>query len=219
MHDAEIELLLRSIERECRFTAPLTGKRQLSPAVLQALAQVPREEFVPAELQRCAYADTALPIGQGQTISQPFIVALMTELLDPRPDDRILEVGTGSGYQAAVLARLVRRVVSVEILPELGADAARRLARLGFANVEVHIGDGYAGWPPEAPYDGIIVTAATPRVPAPLLEQLRPGGRLVLPLGPPSLGQELTVMEQDREGRFSSRSVLGVAFVPLIRHH
>ncbi len=219
MRDADLQQMLRTIEQECAFTAPMTGRKQISPAVMRAMAAVPREEFVPPEVRRCAYADIALPIGQGQTISQPFVVALMTDLLAPEPEQTVLEVGTGSGYQAAVLSRLVRKVVSLEIVPKLAQEAAARLHRLDFDNVEVHTADGYFGWPEHAPFGGIIITAATAQVPPPLLEQLRAPGKMVVPLGPPGLGQELTVFEKDARGDITRREVLGVAFVPLTGTH
>ncbi|RMG36061.1 MAG: protein-L-isoaspartate(D-aspartate) O-methyltransferase [Planctomycetota bacterium] len=151
--------------------------------VLQAIATVPRERFVPADEQTMAYQDIALPLKCGQTVSQPYIVALMTEALAPRPTDTILEIGGGSGYQAAILSQLVDRVITVERIPELAEEAEQRLRSLGIGNVEVHVGDGTLGWPPEAPYDGIIVTAAAPKLPQPLLEQLKPGRHLVIPVG------------------------------------
>ena len=160
---------------------------------------VPRHLLVPAEEEADAYDDTPLPIGHGQTISQPFIVALMTHLLAPRPDHVVLEVGTGSGYQAAILSRLVRQVYSIEIVPQLAERAADRLNALGYANVNVRQGDGYAGWPEHAPFDGIIVTAGAERIPAPLLAQLKPGGRMVIPLGPPD-DQQLVLVTRERGG-------------------
>lgn len=215
MRDTQVKEMLRTIERECVYTANLTGRGTLLPRVMEAMAAVPREEFVPLEMQPYAYANNALPIGDGQTISQPFIVALMTDLLEPEQDDVILEVGTGSGYQAAVLSHLVRRIYSVEIIPALARLAGERLLRLGYRNVETLVGNGYHGLPEHAPYDGIIVTAAAPHLPQPLLEQLKPGGRLVAPIGLPHLPQELILVEKDEKGKISTRPVLGVAFVPL----
>lgn len=181
------------------------------------MAAVPRERFVPAHLQHAAYDNAPLPIGEGQTISQPFMVALMTDLLAPGPEAIVLEVGTGSGYQAAVLSRLVRRVYSIERVPSLATAAAARLAELGYDNVEVRQGDGYDGWPEHAPYNGIVVTAAAQHVPPPLLAQLKPGGRLVIPAGEPYVGQELVLLIKEEAGTFSTRHVLPVAFVPLVR--
>ena len=215
MAEATLADMLRTIEAEYRLTGALPGRSTLRPELLAALAGVDRRGFVPATHQQLAYADTPLPIGSGQTISQPFIVALMTDLLAPGPDDLVLEVGTGSGYQAAVLSRLAREVVSVEILAEHAARAAKRLAAAGCANVEVHCGDGSLGWRERAPFDQIMVTAAAARVPPALIEQLRPGGRLVIPIGPMFGPQELLLIDKDRAGVCASRSVLGVAFVPL----
>jgi len=187
------------------------------PRVLDAMRSVPRHEFVPAALQDDAYADTPLSIGHGQTISQPYIVALMTELARPAPTDRALEVGTGSGYQAAVLSRLVARVFSIELVEPLAHSAASTLQRLGFANVTVRGGDGYFGWPEEAPFDIILVTAAPEQVPAALVAQLRPGGRLVIPVGPLGDVQDLKLVEKDEAGRTTTRSVIPVRFVPMVK--
>ncbi len=185
------------------------------PRVLEALAAVPREAFVPAAWQDQAEADTALPIAHGQTISQPTIVALMTHLAAVRPGDRVLEVGTGSGYQAAVLAALGAKVFTVEILPGLAAEARARLDRLGIAGVTGRVGDGGLGWPEEAPFDAILVTAAAPRVPPALVAQLKPGGRLVIPVGPEGGIQQLRLLEKAADGRVRERAVTDVRFVPL----
>lgn len=185
------------------------------PRVLVAMRTVPRHEFVPAAEQRYAYDDYPLPIGRDQTISQPYIVALMTELARPAPGDSVLEVGTGSGYQAAVLSGLVARVRTIELEPELAASASGRLARLGYANVEVRQGDGYAGWPDAAPFDIIVVTAAPEAVPPALVAQLKPRGRLVIPVGPVHDVQHLQVIEKDEAGATRARVVLPVRFVPL----
>lgn len=186
------------------------------PRVLEAMRAVPRHEFVPPVAEPQAYEDHPLPIGKGQTISQPYIVALMTELLAPQKEDRVLEVGTGSGYQAAVLSGLVKQVYTIELIEELAASARQRLRRLGYKNVEVRRGDGYAGWPEQAPFDKIIVTAAPESVPPALEAQLKPGGRLVIPAGP-RFGQELLVVEKDLRGRMKSRSVIPVMFVPMVK--
>ena len=183
--------------------------------VLAAMERIPRERFVPAQEATRAYDDTPLPIGEGQTISQPYIVAYMSELLNVAPDHRVLEIGTGSGYQAAVLAELAKEVYSIEIVPALAQQAAATLASLGYENVHVREGDGYAGWPEHAPFDAIVVTAAPERVPAPLLEQLRPGGRLVIPVGPMHATQQLRVVEKDAQGRLHERQITPVRFVPL----
>ena len=187
------------------------------PRVLDAMRAVPRHEFVPAALREDAYGDSPLPIGHGQTISQPYIVALMTELARPSPADRVLEVGTGSGYQAAVLSRLVAQVFSVELVDPLAQSAASTLRRLGYGNVTVRSGDGYLGWPDEAPFDIIIVTAAPEEVPAALLAQLKPGGRLIVPVGRVYDVQDLQLIEKDATGRVSTRSVIPVRFVPMVK--
>ena len=182
--------------------------------VLAAMAWTPREWFLPPHLARSAYDDAPLPIGSGQTISQPYIVALMTASLAPRRRDRILEIGTGSGYQTTILARLAGTVVTVERLPDLLVEAEERFRRLGLTNIRTRLGDGAAGWPEEAPFDGIIVTAAAPRVPDPLVAQLAPEGRLVIPLGDLA-SQELVVLQRTARG-LEERSAGGVRFVPLI---
>lgn len=209
--------LLREIDDEIALTAEQTGVEALAPAVRTALARVPRPLFVPLARRDEAFVNGPLPIGHRQTISQPFMVALMTQLLDPQPDSQILEIGCGSGYQAAVLAELVRRVHSVEIVGALAEAAATRLAGFGYDNVTVHHADGYFGWSATAPYDGIIVTAAAPAVPPPLIEQLRPGGRLVIPLGQVDGVQTLKLIRKHPDGGLDSRNVLMVAFVPLTR--
>jgi protein-L-isoaspartate(D-aspartate) O-methyltransferase len=209
--------MLDDIEAEVRYTRSMIGRDALSPRVMAAMAEIPRDEFVPDHERLYAYANGPLPIGHGQTISQPYIVALMTDLLECGPDDRVLEVGTGSGYQAAVLSRVAGQVYSVEIIAELARQAADRLARLGYRNVETRHGDGYAGWPEHAPYDGILVTAAAPSIPPPLIDQLREGARLVIPVGPQFGHQELIVIEKRPDGPLRTTEVLAVAFVPLTR--
>jgi protein-L-isoaspartate(D-aspartate) O-methyltransferase len=211
--------MLEAIRSSVLRTAEYTGKTELSERVMQQMATVPRHEFVIPEQQSRAYLNTPLPIAHGQTISQPLIVALMTDFLDPQPNHIILEVGTGSGYQAAILAGLVSQVYSIEIIPELAKSADQVLRRLGYRNVEVRAGDGYLGWPEHAPFDGIVVTAAADRVPPPLLEQLKPGGKLVIPIESPGGHQELLVIEKMPDGSSSSRSVLPVRFVPLTGEH
>jgi len=180
--------------------------------VLEALRKVPRHRFVPDEFRGQAYRDTPLPIGHQQTISQPYIVALMTELIEPEPDMKVLEIGTGSGYQAAVLAECVDRVYTIEILPELGRLAAELLEELGYENIVTRIGDGYDGWPDEAPFDAILVTAAPPSIPKPLLEQLKIGGRLVIPVG--EFSQDLVVVTRTEDG-YERRPASYVRFVPM----
>ncbi|HMA88839.1 MAG TPA: protein-L-isoaspartate(D-aspartate) O-methyltransferase [Burkholderiales bacterium] len=193
-----------------------TGRAAMSPAVRSALGKVERHRLVPRELAREAYRNHPLPIGEGQTISQPYIVALSTDLIDPQPGQVVLEVGTGSGYQAAVLAEIVKQVYSIEIVPSLARTAQARLAELGYRNIEVRIGDGYAGWPDKGPFDGIIVTAAAPRVPPALVEQLKPGGKMVIPVGGQWGVQELAVITRRADGGFDRRDVLPVRFVPLV---
>jgi protein-L-isoaspartate(D-aspartate) O-methyltransferase len=209
--------LLAEIESDLRDTASSTGRRQFDPAVLAAMASVPRHRFVPPSMAALAYANRPLAIGHGQTISQPFIVALMTQLIEPKPTDRVLEIGTGSGYQAAVLARLVARVHTIEIVRPLGERAAELLRELGHANVEVRIGDGYQGWPEAAPFDAVVVTAAPDKMPQPLIDQLAPGGRLIAPVGPQGGSQDLLLLRKDAEGRVVTRALLPVRFVPLTR--
>lgn len=183
------------------------------PAVLAAMEKVPRHLFVPPPQRPAAYADAPLPIGHGQTISQPYIVARMTELLGVRRGDKVLEIGTGSGYQAAVLAEMGVRVYTIEIVEPLGKEAREILTRLGYRNVEARVGDGYKGWPGEAPFDAIIVTAAPPTIPQPLLEQVKVGGRIVLPVG--EVWQDLEVLTRRRDGTFERQKVLPVRFVPM----
>jgi protein-L-isoaspartate(D-aspartate) O-methyltransferase len=213
----ERDRLVREIVAEVRATAGETRRGRLSDAVLRAMAKVPRHRFVPPALIGAAYVDRSLPIGMGQTISQPFIVALMTDLLEPAPGARVLEVGTGSGYHAAVLAECFARVYTIEIVPPLGEQARRLLAELGYRNIDVRIGDGYRGWPEAAPFDAILVTAAPDHVPQPLVDQLAPGGRLVIPVGPRDGRQELLVITKARDGRTVTRKTLAVRFVPLTR--
>lgn len=186
-----------------------------NPKVLRVMRTVPRHEFVAEKDREFAYEDRPLGIGYGVTISQPYIVAAMTELLDPDPRDRVLEIGTGSGYQAAVLSMLAGSVFSIEIIPELAESASRTLQRLGYKNVVVRHGDGYKGWPSEAPFDGIILTAAPPEVPQALLDQLKPGGRLVAPVGRTE-DQQLIVIDKTADGKLRRRTVFPVMFVPMV---
>lgn len=216
MRHGRIENMLRTIEAETEFTKHLTGRAALDPRVMEAIKHVPRDEFVPHAIKSKAFANSALPIGEGQTISQPFIVALMTDLLNPQSEHTILEIGTGSGYQAAVLSRLVKQVYSLEIVPTLAVQAAHKLSQLGYNNVEVRVGDGHSGWPEQAPYDGIIITAAASHLPSALLSQLKPGGRLVIPLGLPYMHQDLLLIEKDQGGECHTKNILGVVFVPMI---
>jgi protein-L-isoaspartate(D-aspartate) O-methyltransferase len=213
---AERGRMVETIEQVARSIGSGAGDGgKLDARVLDVLRAVPRHEFVPAEVAAQAYADRPLPIGLGQTVSQPYVVALMTHLLGVKPGHRVLEIGTGSGYQAAVLARLAREVYSVEIVAELGKRAAETLARLGYANVVTRIGDGYQGWEEHAPYDGIMVTAAPDHVPAALIAQLKPGGRLVIPVG--GQFQDLMVIAKAADGTTTGTSIIPVRFVPLVR--
>ena len=204
--------MVRTIENEVAVTRRDIGRDALDARVMQAMATVPREQFVPVSGRYLAYSNGPVPIGHGQTISQPYIVGFMTEALGLRGGETVLEVGTGSGYQAAVLAEIAARVYSIEIVAPLADEARGRLRRLGYAGVEVRAGDGYAGWPEAAPFDAIIVTAAAPRIPEPLGKQLRDGGRLVIPVGDES--QELIVVTR-RGQAFEKRRVLPVRFVPM----
>ncbi|HVP49023.1 MAG TPA: protein-L-isoaspartate(D-aspartate) O-methyltransferase [Bryobacteraceae bacterium] len=208
------ETLTEQRERMVREQIEARGVRNAD--VLRVLRSTPRHLFVPANLREYAYSDQPLPIGLGQTISQPYVVALMTELLTPEKTDRVLEIGTGSGYQAAVLAGLVKHVFTMEIVTELANSARERLAAMGCRNVTVRQGDGYKGWPEEAPFDKIMLTAAPPEVPPRLLEQLARGGRLVAPVGDSPATQELVVVEKTRAGEMRRRSVAPVAFVPMV---
>jgi protein-L-isoaspartate(D-aspartate) O-methyltransferase len=211
----ERDRMVQDIERMAAMTALETGQPGVDPLVLAAMNKVERHRFVPTAQQRHAYENRPLPIGHGQTISQPYIVALMTGLLEPQSNHRVLEIGTGSGYQAAVLAELVREVYTIEIIEPLGRDARERLARLGYRNVDVRIGDGYYGWPEHGPFDGIVVTAAATHVPPPLVRQLKPGGKMVIPVGASFLTQYLLLVEKLPDGAVTSRQILPVRFVPL----
>ncbi|OHC80312.1 MAG: protein-L-isoaspartate O-methyltransferase [Rhodospirillales bacterium RIFCSPLOWO2_12_FULL_67_15] len=211
------QAMLDAIRADTADTASWTGRRALAPRVLAAMAKVERHRFVPESDAPYAYINRPRPIGHGQTISQPFIVALMTELLDMEPTDKVLEVGTGSGYQAAVLAELAREVFTIELVEPLGRMAETRLKDLGYANVHVRIGDGFKGWPEEAPFDAIIVTAAPEQVPEILAEQLKPGGRLVIPLGRQWEPQTLLRCVKGENGKLVCENKLPVAFVPMVR--
>jgi len=206
--------MVAGIEAHARLAPQAVKNGAIDPAVLQAMRAIPRHEFVPEADRPHAYEDRPLPIGYGQTISQPFIVALMTDLLDVERGDKVLEIGTGSGYQAAVLSSLAERVYSIEIILELGRKAGEVLGRLGFANVETKIADGYYGWPEKGSVDAIVVTAAASHIPPPLLEQLKPGGRMVIPIGGPFSGQQLMLVEKKSGGGITTRQLLPVQFVP-----
>lgn len=209
------DLLLDEIRAEAWGTRQYTGRDAFDERVLAALREVPREDFVPPGLQHRAYDNLPLPIGHGQTISQPYIVALMTDLVAPEPGHVVLEIGTGSGYQAAVLSKLVKRVYTMDIVEALATEAALRLQRLGYDNVEVRCGNGRLGWSEHAPYDAILVAAAAGDIPPALIAQLKPGGTLVIPVGGTRASQELLVLGKDAQGRVHERSVLPVVFVPL----
>lgn len=216
---AQRQQLVAAIRDDVQRTRSYIGRSELLPTVMRAIATVPREHFVPPGQQFRAYENRPLPIGYGQTISQPYIVALMTDLLAPERNDVMLEVGTGSGYQAAILAQLVDKVYTIEIIPELATPAKIRLQQLEYQNVETRTGDGYFGWPEAAPFDGIIVTAAADHVPPPLIEQLKPNGRMVIPVGDRFTVQELLLIRKDAQGVIHVQHILPVRFVPLTGDH
>ena len=211
--------MLRSIQEHVRETSLYLDKESLNPRVMQVMGRVPRHEFVPLAQQRFAYENRPLPIGHGQTISQPYIVALMTDLLKLDANSRVLEIGTGSGYQAAVLAELANSVHTIEIIKPLAEQARERLRRLGYHNVEVKTADGYYGWEEQAPFDVIIVTAAASHVPPPLIRQLKAGGRMVIPVGSRFMTQELLLINKQQDGTLVTRQILPVIFVPLTGEH
>jgi len=208
--------MVAEVEATYAETRSETGLAAMSPAVRAALGKVERHRLVPPAQTGAAYRNHPLPIGAGQTISQPYIVALSADLLEPKPGDVVLEVGTGSGYQAAVLAEVVKQVYSIELIESLGTAAAARLREMGYGNVEVRIGDGYAGWPEKAPFDGIVVTAAAPQVPPALVAQLKPGGRMVIPVGGSDEMQYLKLLVKRADGSYDEKRVLPVRFVPLV---
>jgi len=213
------ERLVAEISRDVANTRNYIGKSKLDERVMRVVGTVGRHRFVPAGLRARAYENRPLPIGYGQTISQPYIVALMTDLLELEAADVVLEIGTGSGYQAAILSRLVKRVYSIEIVPELADLAAKRLQRLGFANVEVKNADGYSGWQEHALFDAIIVTAAASHIPPPLVRQLKPGGIMIIPVGAAFQTQQLTLVRKNLDGELTTRQVLPVIFVPFTGNH
>jgi protein-L-isoaspartate(D-aspartate) O-methyltransferase len=212
----DIDYMIAGIENEVEFTRSMIGKNQLDARVMDAMRRVPRDRFVPLDMKDHAFNNGPLPIGHGQTISQPYIVALMTDMLELEPDHVVLEIGTGCGYQAAVLAELARQVYSVEFVQPLADEASRRLTDLNYTNVSIHVGNGYDGWPDHAPYDAVIVTAAATHIPKALVDQLKPGGRMAIPVGLPWSHQELMLLTRDEQGEIHSKDVLGVAFVPLV---
>ena len=208
--------LMEEIEAEARETQGWTGRATYSDRVMAAMAKVPRHEFVPSPDLSMAYINRPLAIGHGQTISQPYIVAVMTDLLDLQPDDRVLEIGTGCGYQAAVLAEIAKRVYSVEIVKELAEKTQRRLRQLGYENIETRIGNGYEGWPEAAPFDAVMITSAPPRIPEAIVDQLKPGGRMVVPVGSRNETQMLYRCIKREDGTLDKERKLPVAFVPMV---
>jgi protein-L-isoaspartate(D-aspartate) O-methyltransferase len=210
-----LDEMMRDIRVETNYACRMTGRCTLDAHVLEAIRRVPRQEYVGQSFRPHAYENSPLPIGQGQTISQPFIVALMTDLLELKSGDKVLEVGTGSGYQTAVLAELCGHLYTLEIIPELASQARNRLEEEGYGNIQYRIGDGYFGWPDEAPFDAIMVTAAVEEIPPPLVEQLAPGGRLVLPVGRRYFTQDLFLLHKDLTGEVHASNLLPVSFVPL----
>ncbi len=218
-YSAARQRMVRLIEQDVRETSSYLDKRQLDSRVMKALAEVPRHQFVPLDIRDRAYENRPQPIGFGQTISQPYIVAIMTDLMNPKTDDIALEIGTGSGYQAAVLSRLVEKVYTMEIVEPLGKQATERLKRLGYDNIEVSIGDGYYGWKEHAPFDIIIVTAAASHIPPPLIEQLKPGGKMIIPVGSRFMTQQLLLVDKGDDKEVRVRQILPVRFVPLTGEH
>ncbi len=214
--ERERQQMMDDIDVGFTYTRSMTGCDQLHPRVRAAMLQVPREDFVPVEMRQAAFRDGALPVSHGQTISQPYIVALMTQLLELSETSVVLEVGTGTGYQTAILSQLAQQVYSVERIPQLAEAAQQRLIEMGCDNVETRCSDGYLGWPEKAPFDAIVVTAAAVKLPTALLEQLAPGGRMVIPIGLPHAHQELVLVTRDLQGEVTSRNILGVAFVPMV---
>ena len=204
-------------QREMMVEQQIVARGIKSKRVLDAMNSVPRHMFVPVGYRRGSYFDQPLPIGSGQTISQPYIVALMTEMLDVNSDDVVLEIGTGSGYQAAVLSTIVKKLYTIEIIEELGMQAVQLLKSLEYDNVEVKISDGGLGLPEKAPFDAIIVTAAAPEIPDPLIKQLKPGGRMVIPVDNNSYSQDLLIVEKDKNGNIETKSTIPVRFVPLVK--
>lgn len=214
--DRQRRQMIADIEAGVAFTRNLIGKDRLDRRVMTAMRQVPRENFVPPDLRYAAFRDGALPVGHGQTISQPYIVALMTDMLQLTEDSSVLEIGTGTGYQAAILSCLASQVYSIERIQALAEAARQRLLDMGYDNIEIRCGNGYQGWTEKAPFDAIVVTAAAPFVPPALLQQLKPGGRMVIPIGLPARHQELMLVTQDKLGETHTSSLLAVAFVPMV---
>lgn len=218
-YDKARQSMVETIKKETKKTSKYLGKNTLDKKVIDAIGKVKRHKFVPEKYRVNAYDNRPLPIGHGQTISQPYIVAAMTELLNLKESDSVLEVGTGSGYQAAILAHIVKKVTTLEIIEPLGLEAKKRLKALGYKNIEVLIGDGYYGLKSKAPFDAIIVTAAPGQIPPPLLKQLKPGGRMVIPVGSQFYVQQLVLVEKDTKGKITLRQIIPVRFVPLTGEH
>lgn len=215
----ERQRLIKEIEFNVKQTSKYLHKQKLDPRVLNSMQKVPRHEFVRNDLRPHAYENRPLPIGYGQTISQPYIVAIMTDLVKPQKDHRVLEVGTGSGYQAAILAGIVKQVYTIEIIKPLADSASRRFRQLAYNNIISRQGDGYYGWQQHAPFDAIVVTAAAGHIPPPLLKQLKPGGKMIIPIGSRFLTQQLLLVEKDKQGKLTTEQVLPVMFVPLTGKH
>jgi protein-L-isoaspartate(D-aspartate) O-methyltransferase len=211
-----IQTMLDDIRREAKYTTAYTGREHFSERVMSAMRDVDRRDFVLTRYENQAYENGPLPIGHGQTISQPYIVALMTDLLELTPDSKVLEIGTGCGYQAAILSRLAKQIYTIERVEPLAREAAQRLQKLGYHNVEVRCADGYFGWPDKAPFDAIIVTAAAAQIPPSLVAQLKPGGRMIIPVGLQYMPQQLLLVTKDESGDSQTRFILDVAFVPLV---
>ena len=212
----DIKRMLADIKNEVNFTRGYIGKNALDERVMDAMARVPRDAFVPEKIRKLAFDNCPLPIGHDQTISQPYIVALMSDLLATRADHKILEIGTGCGYQTAILSQLCAQVYTVERIPELTKMARKHFKKLQYSNIETLVGNGYDGWPEHAPYDGIVVTASASHIPDALIEQLKPGGNLVIPIGLANMHQELLLVKKDPDSEIIVDSILPVAFVPMI---
>ncbi|HVQ61577.1 MAG TPA: protein-L-isoaspartate(D-aspartate) O-methyltransferase [Burkholderiales bacterium] len=213
-HEQRRQQMITEVVAEAVFLTQRLGKSAFDARVIEVMGRIPRHEFVPVELQAYSYINSPLPVGYGKTVSQPFIIALMTDLLEPQAGDTVLEVGAGVGYQAAILSALVKQVYSIDIIEELALQTRKRLQRLGYANIEIGVGNGYYGWSEHAPFDKIMVTAAPDLIPPPLIAQLKPGGRMVIPTGIPDR-QQLMVLEKSAEGKLATREVLPVRFSEL----
>jgi protein-L-isoaspartate(D-aspartate) O-methyltransferase len=213
-HELMRQQMIAEVVADAVFLTPHIGKSAFDSRVIEVMGRIPRHEFVPVELQAYSYINSPLPVGYGKTVSQPFIIALMTDLLEPHAGDTVLEVGAGVGYQAAILSELVKQVYSIELIEELALETRKRLRRLGYRNIEVGVGNGYYGWSEHAPFDNIIVTAAPDLIPPPLITQLKPGGKLVIPTGIPER-QQLVVLQKSADGKLTTREVLPVRFSEL----